>query len=237
MDQLRRKLVLASPVALGLALTGCGGGGDSGDASAQNAASAAATTAIASTNSGTIKVTTTDLAFAAASKLGGATLTPNATITQACRNGNKLHLCITETIPVWPATSMTDDSISRTVILTLDLGTAAPPGAGQTLTLKSAQIASGALLVNQLKRGTARYDYKLASSTAASVVLADYVVTTTGQGLGIARTAGTIKVTLNNVPFAVTTGLVANSNSATKPATLTGKLTLNVTEETADWIA
>jgi hypothetical protein len=252
MDQQRRKLVLASPMALGLALTGCGGGGSSPDAPNSLASGDATSAGLTAIDPGLIKLTSTDPAFGNAAMLGGNIIRPNGLLTQACRNGSKLYVCVTEPITI------AGKSVSRTVMLTLDIpldGTGFPAAKSA---LTPSQIVSGSVLINPMDRSAPRYDYKLATTSAAKLTLdayplptlvndtPEYTKTTTtvivSDGtaahpvLAITRASSTVTLTFSNLAFAVNTGF--SGNAATKPLILSGtSVTLNVEEEHHDWVA
>jgi hypothetical protein len=251
MDQHRRKIILGSPIALGLSLTGCGGGSDTPDTTAQSTAGsdgmlqAASVTAPVDATTYLI-ASTTDPIFANTNggkyMVRGASITDTGTATQiapACRNGNKLHLCFTDMFMIGKTTDATFDQVARSAMFTFDLGTNAAPTAGRVF--KAAQVASGLLLVNRLK-STSHYDFQfLSANNANATITVDSYSATVRRGTvsggvtGTSQTIGNVQLTFKNVVMTPTTGITPNA--ASKNVTLSGTIYVQLVEEESDWIA
>lgn len=227
MNELRRKLVLSSPLLTVGLFTGCGGGGGDGDApatthstdagrlSAQATATKPGQTLVVSA----LTSNTLDAIWAANSS--GPNFVPNDSPSlQAVINGTALHISLVETVTLTGGVQIIK-SLSMSLTAPSS-GTALKAGAVYTVngTTNTAQVR----ILKRTTSGTTITDQTYAYSPSASgMVKIASVTPVTGKDPLYKLTFATVKFQAVSAP-------------AVKPFSISGDTTLSTPTETANWV-
>jgi len=218
MDQIRRKIVFASPALPLIGLAGCGGG-DETSAEQIKSASFAATSSLNSASAVLLIVAprykTLDAIFTANGEIAGIGLKPG--IVHACLNGTQLFVCMQQT---------TANFNTRNISLIIDVFSLTPANK-RTLSATNARLA-GDFVVNNYKTGD-HYDYTL--GTTGSVSYDKASITSSVDSVTGTRT-GTITLSFADLAFNVSGSSLTQTNLAAAPLLLRGSITVPFVEET-----
>lgn len=224
MNELRRKLVLSSPLLTVGLFTGCGGGGsdapaaggtDSGRLSAQATATKPGQTLLVSA----LPSNTLDAIWAANSS--GPNFVPSDSPTlQAVLNGNALHISLVEKV-------------------TLTGGVQIIKSLSMSLTAPSSGTAGAANALYTVNGTTNTAQVRILKRTTSGTTITDQTYAYSPSASGTVKIASVTPVTGKDPLYKLTFATVkfqAAGGAAAKPFSISGDTTLSTPTETANWV-
>lgn len=223
MDKTRRSLILGASTLPLVGLTACGGGNGETSASADLGGQAHAQ-ATSSTSSSTLKVVAVNALSLYDSLFysynGGQYIVPTPNKMHACKNGNTMWVCISETIAPSQSVSQTYQRNLQLQVNNFSLTQ------GKTFT-PGADLVFGNLVVNA-DDGT-HADWEVGGSGS---ITSSAIVSSTSNDV----TTGQFVLTFNNLLVNITPSSKLQSNAARYAMLLTGYTTIPFRVEDAAWL-